>query len=153
MLEESARVVETAEGYLWVETKSRSACARCASSSCTTSVISKLFMVRHNLLQLENSLGAKKGQQVVIGIPDDLLVKASVWAYLLPLLIMLIITALAKAIGMHEVFQSLIALGGLAVGFLIVHRANQGFLSRSKFTPQLLRIVNQQEIKLRGINI
>ena len=67
---------------------------------CTTSVVSKLFGIKRNRFKLENSLGAQPGEQVVIGIPDELLVQASVRAYLLPLLVMMLATAVGSAMGL-----------------------------------------------------
>ncbi|MES9812520.1 MAG: SoxR reducing system RseC family protein [Candidatus Thiodiazotropha sp.] len=140
MLEETGTVVEVWDDSLQVETQSRSACSHCSSSGCTTSVVSKLFGIKRNRLQLENSLGAKPGDRVVIGIPDDLLVRASVWAYLLPLIFMLASTALGGVFGASEGFQSLLALGGLAVGFYIVRWTTRNLSSQRRFKPRLLRI-------------
>jgi sigma-E factor negative regulatory protein RseC len=140
MLEETARVIEVKDGLLMAETESRSACNHCSSDSCTTSVVAKLFGVRRNRLVMANSLNARPGDQVVLGIPDQLLSRASVTAYLLPLLIMLGVTALGELLGMHELLLSLLALGGLAVGFFTVRRLSRGSASQ-RYEPRLLRIV------------
>lgn len=144
MLEESAIVVDAHDGYLWVESQSRSACGQCSSSHCTTSVISKLFSVRTNRLKLENSLNARSGQHVIIGIPDDLLVRASIWAYGVPLILMVMGAVLGNVLGMDEGLQSVCALLGLAIGFYVVHGYTQGVRSRNRFTPQLLRLAGDE---------
>ena len=153
MLEEIGSVVEVWDDTIRVETESRSACSHCSSSSCTTSVVSKLFGVRRNRLQLENSLGAKLGDQVVIGIPDSLLVKASVWAYLLPLACMLTGTALGGWFGAGEGFQSLLALAGLAVGFSIVRWTTRNPSSQRRFEPQLLRFAEVGRLRVEMPNL
>ena len=140
MLEEIAYVVAVQESLLIAETQSRGACSHCRTASCTTSVVAKLFGVRRNRLVMENSLGARPGDQVRIGIPDRTLVLASLMAYLLPLLCMLGTTALGKLAGVSEFFLSLLALVGLAMGFFIVHRVSRGGLSH-RYEPRLLRIV------------
>ena len=153
MLEEIATVVAVRHGQLWVETESRSACSHCAStSSCTTSVISKLFGVKRNRLQLDNSLGARIGDQVVVGIPDDLLVQASFQAYLLPLLVMLSTAAAGDAMGLNEGLLSLLVLGGLATGFYLVRWFTHIKQSRQRFKPQLLRIVGQAQCRVEMPN-
>ncbi|MEJ2694544.1 MAG: SoxR reducing system RseC family protein, partial [Candidatus Thiodiazotropha sp.] len=114
--------------------------SHCSTNSCTTSVVAKLFGVRRNRLLLENSLGARPGDQVVIGIPDQLLVRASLMAYLLPLVVMLVITALGDMVGLNELLLSLLALGGLAMGFFTVRRVSRGSTSQH-YQPRLLRIV------------
>lgn len=140
MLEETARVVEVRDGVLIAETQSRSGCSHCSTESCTTSVVAKLFGVRRNRLEMENHLGARPGDQVVIGIPDRLLVRASLMAYLLPLVAMLVVTAIGDLAGMNELHLSLLALAGLAMGFFTVHRLSRGGASQH-YEPRLLRIV------------
>jgi len=140
MLEETARVIDIEDGLLIAETESRSACSHCSSSGCTTSVVAKLFGVRRNRLVMENSLDARPGDEVVIRIPDDLLVRASVMAYLLPLLTMLGAAALGDVLGMSEMFMSLLALAGLALGFLLVRWIiRRG--PEQRYRPRLSRIV------------
>ncbi len=153
MLEESAMVVEVSGGTLWVEALSRSACSHCSSSSCTTSVISKLFGIRRNRLHLENSLGAKPGEQVVIGMPDDLLVRAAVHAYVLPLLVMLAAAALGGALGISDGLQSLLALIGLAIGMFFVRWSTRGAPSQQRFKPQLLRIAGRGRVRVEIPNL
>lgn len=141
MLEETARVIEVRDGLLMAETESRSGCTHCSSSSgCSTSVVAKLFGVRRNRLVMENSLNARPGDQVVIGIPDQLLVRASLTAYLLPLVVMLVVTALGDMAGMNELLLSLLALGGLATGFFTMRWVSRGRTSQ-QYEPRLLRIV------------
>lgn len=140
MLEQTAQVVDVKDGMLLAETESRSGCNHCATSGCTTSVVAKLFGVRRNRLVMENSIGAKPGDQVVIGIPDALLARASVLAYLMPLLSMLALTALGDQLGLQAVWLSLLALCGLAIGFFIVYWMTRGW-SAQRYKPQLLRIV------------
>ncbi|MES9990902.1 MAG: SoxR reducing system RseC family protein [Candidatus Thiodiazotropha sp.] len=139
MLAETARVIDVKDGMLLAETESRSGCNHCSADNCTTSVVAKLFGVKRNRLVLENSLGAEPGDRVVIGIPDALLVRASILAYLLPLLSMLGMTAIGKMIGLPTIWLSMLALFGLAMGFFMVNRATRGWTSQ-RYKPQLMRI-------------
>lgn len=152
MLEETAKVVEVREDRVWVETQSRSACSHCSSSSCTTSVVSELFASKRNRLELPNRLGARAGEQVVIGIPDELLVQASLWAYLAPLVVMLTLTSVSDALGMSDGLQSLLALGGLALGFILVRWVTRRAPSRQRFKPRMLRIVGHGTSRLEMPN-
>ena len=140
MLEETATVIEVIDDQLIAETESRSSCSHCSTDSCSTSVVAKLFGIRRNRLVMENTLQAKPGDRVVIGIPDTLLVRASVMAYLLPLVVMLGVTACGDALGVSEMGLSLLAMAGLAMGFFSVRWAiRRG--SSQRFQPRLLRIV------------
>jgi sigma-E factor negative regulatory protein RseC len=148
MLEETGTVLEAGTEFILVETQSRSACSHCSTDSCTTSVISKLFGVKRNRFHLENSLGAKIGDRVVIGIRDDLLVKASLWAYLLPLVVMLVCVALAGTLGVGEGWQSLVAMGGLTLGFYLVRGSTGKGVHQNRFRPQLLRLAASEQIQV-----
>jgi sigma-E factor negative regulatory protein RseC len=149
MLEETARVVDVKEGLLIAETISRSSCKSCKSDSCTTSVIAGLFNLKPNRLVMRNSIGAKPGDQVVIGIPDDLLARASVMAYLLPLVSMLLLTAIGDQMYFSPLATVMMAASGLVIGFFIVRRATRGWSSQ-RYQPQLLRVVSSgyQQVEL-----
>jgi sigma-E factor negative regulatory protein RseC len=148
MLEQDATVVESRDGQIWVEAISRSSCSTCAAGSCSTSVVSKLFGLKINRLQMRNTLQAKIGDKVIIGIPDSVLVKASAWAYLVPLISMVLLTSMAVVQGYGDGLQVLFALCGLAAGFLIVGRLTQSGKQGSAFDPLLLRIKAPGEISV-----
>ena len=152
MLEQSAKVVAVRGDRLWVETQSRSACSHCSSTGCGTSVISRLFGSKRNRLELPNSLAARPGEQVMIGIPDELLVRASIWAYLVPIVVMLLLTAAGARLGMAEGLQVLLALVGLASGFILVRWITRRDSYRQGFKPHLLRIVGQGSVRVEMPN-
>ena len=139
MLEENGTVLEADTDWLWVETAPRSACSRCGAGSCSTSVIARLFGTRRNRFRLRNSLQAAPGDRVVIGIPDRVLVAASVQAYLVPLLVMVASVALAEHLEASEPFQALVALAGLAGGLALTGRMVRYGPTRERHTPRLLR--------------
>ncbi|MEW8013646.1 MAG: SoxR reducing system RseC family protein [Candidatus Sedimenticola endophacoides] len=139
MLEESGTVIEANEDRVVVETLSRSACSQCSSGSCGTSAIAKLFDFKANRVSLPNTLGASKGQQVVIGIPDALLVRASLLAYLLPLLAMFAVVLIGKTLGATDVQLAMLAPIGLLLGLALIRRSSTGVANRNKYRPSLLR--------------
>lgn len=145
MLEETGTVVKANEDWLWVETTPRSACSHCGAGSCTTSVVAKLFGTRRNQLRLPNSHGAQAGQQVVIGIPDQVLVAVSLRAYLLPLIAMIGATALAAMLRMSDLLQAFMALGGLFLGLSLMGLATQSGKARQRYAPKLLRTLGAPE--------
>ncbi len=140
MIEESGTVVADGRGLVWVETQPRSSCASCAVTSCTSSVISGLFGTRSNCLQLENTLGAVIGDRVVVGIPDELLVRASLLAYLLPAIGMLAGALLADIAGLVPALQGLSALCGLVAGLVLLRRNSRKPSQQQRYRPQLLRM-------------
>lgn len=148
MLEETGTVIDTRGDTLWVQTIARSSCSKCSTSTCSTSVIGKLFNLKRNVLQMENTLQAKKGQRVVIGIPDATLVKASVWAYLVPIVFMVAATMIALSLGASDLLQAMTAVVGLFVGFLVVKRVMSLVTENQQFEPQLLRFEGAQTVSV-----
>lgn len=140
MLEETGTVVETRGNTIWVETQSRGSCSNCSNDGCSTSVLAQLFGVKRNRVALENELGAEVGQQVVIGISDGLLVRASLLIYLMPLLLMLVIVMSANDMGVGEIVQGVAALTGLGFGFVLVRLITGNLSIHQRFKPRLLRV-------------
>lgn len=94
MIEQTATVIDVEGDQLVVETVPQSSCQSCAvKSGCGTSVLSGTVGRKVVHFRVKNSVAASKGDRVVLGLPEDALVKGSLIVYLLPLLLM-IITAL-----------------------------------------------------------
>jgi sigma-E factor negative regulatory protein RseC len=140
MLEETGTVVRADSENIWVETRAKSSCSHCGAHSCSTSVIAKLFGNRRNLLRLPNTLQARPGQQVVIGIPDRVLVAASMRAYLLPLLGLILGVAGGGWLGYGDFLQVLLGGAGLFMGLVLIGRASESGKARERYAPQLLRV-------------
>lgn len=97
MIEELARVVSVGDGYAELEVQRGSSCGSCAAkASCGTSAISRFLGSRSARIRLENRLGAKVGEEVVLGLPEQALPKASFLVYIVPLLAMLGMAAIAE---------------------------------------------------------
>ena len=141
MLEESATVLRVIDDRIEVETISRSSCSQCSSSGCSTSVLAKLFGVKRNRLFLNNSMNIQPGHRIVIGIPDEVLVKASMWAYLVPILCLIVATAVAVALGFNDAQQAISGLIGLNSGLIIVNQLSEKKSQRSQFDPVLIRVL------------
>jgi sigma-E factor negative regulatory protein RseC len=118
MIEETATVVDVQDDYAIVATAQRAACGSCDSSgSCSTSVLSGLFKRRQNQLTVLNPIHAQPGEQVIIGLQETALIKASFMAYLLPLLCMMF-----AAIAVQQLTEYYKLLGGelpIVVGGLL----------------------------------
>ncbi|MCG8487965.1 MAG: SoxR reducing system RseC family protein [Chromatiales bacterium] len=97
MIEETARVVRIEGEYAFVETEKRAACGSCQSQgSCSTSVLAGLFKRRYNHLKVLNTVLAKPGEQVIIGLQEQAFLKLSLLAYLLPLFSMILAAIAAQ---------------------------------------------------------
>lgn len=143
MIETVGTVREVWGSRLRVETLTQSACAHCSSSECSTGVISRGVDGRRNRIELENTLGAQPGDRVMIGIPEGLLVSASLLAYLAPVLMMIALASLVVFLRLGEVAEALLTCVGLAAGLYAVRYLTRESGVKRRFEPRLLRIIAQ----------
>lgn len=87
MLEEQAVVVAVEKDYAWVETMRKTACGACSvNKGCGTSVLSKVFGNKRSRIKALNSINAKNGDHVVLGLQSNALVRGSFAIYFAPLI-------------------------------------------------------------------
>ncbi len=140
MLTEVARVVAIEADSLWVESIRKSTCGSCAvQKGCGHGLLNQIYPGRRNLVRvLPGDIDPQEcrvDDEVVIAIPEDVVLRGSFLAYLMPLLCMLGGAALAVALlpGGQDAMAALGATVGLAVGFLLLrwhgvaHRDDRGF--------------------------
>lgn len=140
MIEETATVVRVAEGDAWVSVRTRSACSHCGTSSdCGTAMVSRLFGEKENLLRLPDTLGVAPGEQVVIGVSNALLLKASLLAYIAPLLGFIAAMIIGQGVGMGEEASGIFGLAGLGIGLWLVNCVTGGSDARKNYCPVMLK--------------
>ncbi len=141
MLEEEG-VVTAVEGRLArVQVQPRSACGHCqARSGCGTSLVAGFLGRRPGSFWAHNPLGARPGDQVVIGLDEAELRRASLLLYLLPILALVAGAVAGDRLGPQGTEWPAIlgALGGLALALVAVGRTASGGRHRR---PRILRIL------------
>jgi len=91
MLEETAQVVRIDGDEVWVETQRRSTCASCAAEKgCGTATLAKVLGKRRTLVRVLSDQPLSIGDQVVIGIREQALVRGSLAVYAVPILLLLL---------------------------------------------------------------
>ncbi len=122
MLEERARVLVTEGDLARLEVERPSSCGGCgASGGCGTALLGK-WLTRHRLrVRALNPIGARPGDWVVVGLADEVLTQASLVAYLLPLVGLILGAAVGQAFG-GEPLAILGGGAGLAAGLMAVGR-------------------------------
>lgn len=117
MIEEQGRVVATEPGMVWVETQRQSACDSCESrTGCGHSVLARLGSKTVHLQALCD-LEVEVGDLVMVGVPEQVLLKSSFLAYLMPLITMLVAALLADVWWRSDGAVAVAAILGLAIGF------------------------------------
>jgi sigma-E factor negative regulatory protein RseC len=145
MIEETARVVAIENDQLLLEAETRAACNACAArQGCGTSVLSRWVGRKFTRFQATNTVNARVGDEVVVGLAEEAMLRGSVFVYLLPLLAMIGFALLADGListdtASRDLLVLVSALGGFALMLFISRRLLSTNSNRSKLTPVVLR--------------
>ncbi|WP_151704125.1 SoxR reducing system RseC family protein [Nitrincola alkalilacustris] len=144
MLEETALVTDVKGTSISVRTVRKSACDSCqAEAGCGQKRITQLLIREATDMAIDNPqcLDVRVGSQVLIGLNEGALVRASLILYLLPLVMMILAALVSSQIFHHELWQILSAVTGLLAGFLCGRILSARLLSTGDYRPVLLRVV------------
>lgn len=149
MVEEKAMVVAIEGEDVLLQTQRRSACQSCSvKQGCGTSVLAKVVGQRSSQILVLNTLDANVGDEVIIGINDNALVKGSLLIYAVPLIFLLTGALLgelwAHTYGFNAELASIVS---AVVGFLLAMVLIRYSLYKTQFKneiqPHLLRIIHK----------
>lgn len=85
MIEELAVVVKIENHQVWVESGQNSACGGCLQkASCTTNALGSVL--KKKSVPVDSDIQLKAGDEVMVAIDENLLLRASLLLYLLPLI-------------------------------------------------------------------
>jgi|TARA_R110002095_G_scaffold27372_1_gene27517 sigma-E factor negative regulatory protein RseC len=145
MIEETA-VVQGVQGE-WAEviTGRRSGCHQCdEATSCSTSVLAKLFGDKSIALRLHSSIPLQVGDEVLIGIKENTFLGLTCLVYLLPLCGLLLFSVLGGYIEQHWQFNHegptvVMAVLGFAVTYYGIKKFIRNYLKPEKINPVILK--------------
>jgi len=87
MIEETGQVVEVQGEFAWIEHERSNTCGSCSvRKGCGTSAIARVLGQRRVRLRVLNHINAHVGDQVVVGIAEQGLLRGSLAVYAMPLL-------------------------------------------------------------------
>jgi sigma-E factor negative regulatory protein RseC len=148
MIEKTAVVISISKGYAWVSSDDIQGCGSCSSnesSQCSSNNLQLYSQTRLERMQVSNPFHAKPGDQVIVGLPSDSLLKSSLLAYLLPLISLIVFSLLGREIFVFmqlngELGAIFMGFTGLLLGYrfanLLVNNANA---LKDKLQPVILR--------------
>ena len=142
MIHEKGRIVAIEPEGIWVETIQRSTCNSCsAEKGCGQSLMAQLS--GHTsylwvLLQGRDATQYQLGDEVEIGVPESVVVNGSLFAYLVPLLAMMLAAGVAQQQFAHEGITILSAFIGLIAGALVVRWRSYHSRFDSRLQPVLI---------------
>lgn len=142
MILETGKIVSVESEGLWVETIQRSVCGSCkAEKGCGQSLMAKwggkstyLWV----LLDGRNAQDYQQGDEIQLGIPEDVMVQASLLAYVMPLLLMVLSTWAAHSLFGSEQLTALGALIGLIIGGVMLRWHSHLIRFDTRFQPILV---------------
>jgi len=127
-MEQVVTVVEVTNHDALVRGRRASACGQCAGKSACGTLGS--WVERFAEMRVSNPLGARVGDEVVVNVPDGLLLRASVRLYGIPMLGFFIMGFLVRYIAFRfevaspEVWAAGGALAGMIAAFAWLRRAS-----------------------------
>jgi sigma-E factor negative regulatory protein RseC len=130
--ETPARVVRLEGDDAWVISEAPASCGACGGKGCGSSVFARLWRPDEPMYRVANPIGAAPGEEVVVGLPEGVLLRAALLAYGLPLGLIL-----AGAILGQFLHGEPGALGGGLCGLLLATVFLR--LSRGDAAPVILR--------------
>lgn len=143
MIEETGRVVAVEEDSVWVETIRKAACDSCASQKgCGHSVLAKLTGGKNHVRVLNpssNNYSLQVGDDVIIGVPEDVVVIGSMVAYLMPLICMLLFSVVAQLAWESEGYSIIGGMLGLGLGFVLVRWHFLARKDNARYQPSVIR--------------
>lgn len=124
MIIETGRIVSVEQEGVWVETIQKTTCGSCkAEKGCGQSLIHKWD--GHTsyiwvLLEGRDPQRYRLGDEIQIGIPEEVIARGAMVVYIVPLLALVIATAVSHILFASEIITTFSGLGGLMLGGLIV---------------------------------
>ncbi|MBK5970564.1 MULTISPECIES: SoxR reducing system RseC family protein [Thiorhodovibrio] len=138
MIEEAAIVVAVHGSDAEVEPQRRATCDHCGvKGTCGTSLIDRFLGRRPLRLHVENAIGARVGERVMIGMADAVLLRAAVAAYLVPLLGLIFGAAVTLELATRWQWPGadLWSLAGGLLGFALALRWTGSYSRRLRANP------------------
>lgn len=151
MIEERGYVVALDErNQVWVETQRRSACGQCAANKgCGTATLAKVLGNKRSRVRALNpkTTSVAVGDEVIIGINEQALVRGSLAVYTVPLVTLFVFGFLGQLLSAHllmtnqDILPIVLGLSGLLLGFAWVRLFTRDIEDDDKYQPVLLRRV------------
>ncbi len=142
MIKETGRVIAVEGGGVWVETIQQSACESCsAQKGCGQSLLAKATGKTTAIRVLPGDCNLQEvrvGDEVDIGIPEQVIVNGTLLVYLLPLLMMVVGAVVVGSAYEGDISTAIGGVLGLSGGSLLVRLHSYYNKNNNEVHPTLL---------------
>ena len=142
MIEERARVIRVVDDAIYVDTSRKSTCSGCkVSAGCGNALLDNFFAKENQSLRVLPADGIKQGDEVVIGLHEEALLRGSFAVYSTPLLLMLFFSILVSFFfpAIADGWVVLSGLTGLLIGFFWLKIYSGRIQYDVRYQPVVLR--------------
>lgn len=147
MIEEIATVQSVKNDWASVLTTQSSSCHQCnEATSCSTSILSKFFGAKEIELKVYSQIRLEKGDQVVIGINENIFLGLTGLIYFLPLCALFLFAALGQYLGAqfnlhNELLSIVLAFIGFGGCYYLIKALIQNYFEPQRINPVILKKV------------
>ena len=160
MLEEEGIVLSVNGDTAEVVAQAKSACGSCsARSGCGTSLLAGMFPERKRSFLASNTVSAREGDRVIIGLDESAMQIASLMVYLAPLLGLIGGAILGNWLmpsllsGFGEFGSIAMGIAGFVLVLMTVRKISPRLSENSRYQARILRILRVSPISVDGIKL
>lgn len=147
MIEQTGRIIDRSGARASVEVIRQAVCGGCRQegTGCGTSALGEWLLQRRRPFDIENRIDAQIGDEVIIGVSEQVLQRMALTVFLLPLLCMLFAAMIGSAVGgaidadAAEPVSVVAGLGGLFAGIRFARLVVNRWFQNGSSEPVLLR--------------
>lgn len=145
MITENAIVVSVSKTETWIETQRKSVCGQCsASKGCGTSVLSKVMGNKLSKMKAINKVDAQTGDEVVVGLNEQMLLKGAFMTYMMPLLYLFLFAFIGQVLSANlqlqnnEIVVVLFSIFGFYLGLRQLKKFSVSISEDENYQPVIL---------------
>ena len=153
MITENAVVVSVSHSETWIETQRKSVCGQCsASKGCGTSVLSKVMGNKLSKMKAINKIDAQAGDEVVVGLNEQMLLKGAFMTYMMPLLYLFLFAFAGQALSINlqlqnnEIIVVLFSIFGFYIGLRQLKKFSISIGEDENYQPVILKKADRTSV-------
>ncbi len=122
MMKQKAIVIAIDNTTIWLDAERQSICSKCQFKKfCNAKLLDNHIGDNFFKITVDKQINVAVGQQVQLSIPEQSLIQSAFIMYIIPLIIMFLLTVIAQLLNFSEAGEFIASICGLAIGFYLIH--------------------------------